>query len=95
MSDSISEMEQLPYRRRTVEKMSPEERRKFEDLLTNPGTLNPYPKARQTKFGEVDENGVDWSLLRSALRMTYDERAIRSCRGTAQAMMNHDVSRAS
>jgi hypothetical protein len=44
------------------------------------------PRPRQTPYGEQDENGVDWSILRANLRLTPLER-LRRADAAAQALL--------
>jgi hypothetical protein len=63
-----------------------EELRGFWEQPSDAPPLNPYPRARMTPYGEQDEHGVDWSLIRSQLRLTPWERALTNSREATAAL---------
>jgi hypothetical protein len=40
--------------------------------------MTRHPRPKKTPYGEQDENGVDWSILRANLRLTPLERLRRA-----------------
>ncbi|MEM6313388.1 MAG: hypothetical protein AAF743_04845 [Planctomycetota bacterium] len=65
--------------------------REIEELTVNRGHLELYPTPRMTKYGEQDENGVDWSLIRANLRLTPDQRCDKHFRALVSVLEAKDA----